>query len=511
MLVLPSESTPWVVVIVAAAAAAVAGALAAPSPRRTSNILFFLADDLGYGDVSPMPGGSNRTRPRLLTPNMAKLASEGLAFTQAYAGSSVCAPSRYALMTGTHTGHFGHRKGQRTGANGASALTADSVTVAHFLREAGYSTALVGKWGLDLNPKQPVPPSVGFPTKQGFDYFYGQSNQWECHNYFPAWIFVNNTNTSIAKNLHASATSCGAQHEKCVWSADLFTSAATDWIAQQRAKSWFLYLSYTSPHAGAVGSIGENDIPSPRVSSGPYASKLGHWPPVEVHFANCVYLVDAALGVVMSSLDKLGLTENTYLFVSSDNGAHQEGGHNFEFFTSSGPLNGNKRSIHDGGHRAALLVRGPRVPRGAVTEQQWAFYDFFRTAAAIAGIADSSLPPNIDGYSILPTLQGLKQPQPPFTYHEFGGAWGGLSDPMCCISPAGKCVAPKDSELHCNFGINVRYVDADGRDWSGVCVGPTEAADTCDQPGGHFFLYDMHTDQGKSTRTAVTREMCRAA
>ena len=238
-----------------------------------------------------MPGGANRTQARLLTPNMARLAADGLTFTQAHAGSSVCAPSRYALMTGTHTGHFGRRQGQRSGANGASALTSDSTTVAHMLRGAGYSTALVGKWGLDLNPKLPIPPGVGFPSRQGFDYFYGQSNQWECHDYYPSWLFVNETNTTIAKNLRASKASCGADHEKCTWSGDLFTTAAVDWIQQQgSATPWFLYLSYTSPHAGAVGTTGEDGVPSPRVSSGPYADKLGVWPDVEVHFANCVHV-----------------------------------------------------------------------------------------------------------------------------------------------------------------------------------------------------------------------------
>jgi arylsulfatase A len=467
----------------------------AHSTRKAPNILFFLADDLGYGDVSPMPGGSNRTQPRLLTPNMARLAEDGLTFTQAYAGSSVCAPSRFSLMTGSHTGHFGRRRNQRSGANGASALTSDSVTVAHMLRSAGYATGLVGKWGLDLNPKIPAPPGVGFPTKQGFDFFYGQSNQWECHNYYPSWLFVNDTNTTVEKNFNASTVNCGPEHSKCTWSGNLFTAAATGWIEQQ-VGPWFLYLSYTSPHAGAVGTTGEDDVPSPRVSTGPYADKLGVWPDVEVHFANCVHLVDEALGRVMASLDKAG---PTFLFFSSDNGAHQEGGHKYEFFTSSGPLNGNKRSIHDGGHRAALLVRGPGVPSGVITKQHWAFYDFFHTAAAIAGVPNSTLPAHIDGYSILPTLQGKTQPQPVLTYHEFGGSWGGLSDPMCCKTPIGNCTPPVGSTVQCHFGINVRHVDGQGRDWTGICLGPTESATTCDEDGGHFFLYDMQKDQGQTT------------
>ena len=234
-------------------------------------------------------------------------------------------------------------------------LSNRSVTVAALLsREKQYRTRLIGKWGLDGNYQKPKPPGEGFPTLQGFDHFYGQSDQWQCHDYYPPFMFNDTSNLTVPANVGASVESCGPDHEKCAWSADLWTIDAIDWIVAnslEHNRPWFLYLAYTSPHAGSVGSIAENDVPAPRVSSSPYAAEP--WPAVEKHFATAVTEIDSAVGRVVTAVENSGQADDTVIFFSSDNGAHQEGGHQYQFFNSSGYLNGFKRSIHDGGKLAS--------------------------------------------------------------------------------------------------------------------------------------------------------------
>ena len=199
-------------------------------------------------------------------------------------------------------------------------LTNRSTTVADILREAGFATRLIGKWGLDGNFQTPRPPNVGFPTLQGFQSFYGQSDQWQCHDYYPQFQFNDTQNLTIPRNKGSSNATCGVDHAICVWSADLWTLDAVDWITAHKNDPWFLYLAYTAPHAGSVGSVGENDVPVPRVSSGPYADRRGDWPDVEVHFATAVTEIDAAVGKVVDAVDSSGQAKSTVIFFSSDNG-----------------------------------------------------------------------------------------------------------------------------------------------------------------------------------------------
>jgi len=199
-------------------------------------------------------------------------------------------------------------------------LTNRSTTVADILREAGFATRLIGKWGLDGNFQTPRPPNVGFPTLQGFQSFYGQSDQWQCHDYYPQFQFNDTRNLTIPRNKGSSNATCGVDHAECVWSADLWTLDAVDWITAHKNDPWFLYLAYTAPHAGSVGSVGENDVPVPRVSSGPYADRRGDWPDVEVHFATAVTEIDAAVGKVVDAVDSSGQAKSTVIFFSSDNG-----------------------------------------------------------------------------------------------------------------------------------------------------------------------------------------------
>lgn len=415
---------------------------------------------------------------RILTPNVDKLAAEGMRFTDAYAGYSVCAPSRRTLMTGYHVGHFAPNNG------GGGMLSNSSVTVAKLLQQHGYATRLIGKWGLDGNYPKPKPPGVAFPTKQGFDGFYGQSDQYQCHDYYPPFMFNDTANLTVSKNVGASVETCGYEHSKCVWSADLWTTDAVDWVSAAGANKapWFLYLAYTSPHAGSVGSIAENDVPVPRVSKGPYAHEA-NWPKVETHFATAVHEIDAAVGQVVEAVETSGQAKNTIVFFSSDNGAHQEGGHQYQFFNSSGFLNGFKRSIHDGGHRAAFIARWPgMIAAGSISAHQLCFYDFLPTAAELTGIDNAILPPMIDGHSFAPTLLGKPQAQPPFIYHDFGGP----QDPVL-----------RSMNISKSFGQNVRM----GK-WSGVAVCKASPCDIS-TPDTTFFLYDMDKDQAQLKDVSV--------
>eukprot|EP00047_Mylnosiga_fluctuans_P015276 m.44822 g.44822 ORF g.44822 m.44822 type:complete len:347 (+) comp5846_c0_seq1:1171-2211(+) len=327
-----SKMTLWVV----CAAVAVLAHAAAASP----NILFILSDDLGYGDFEPY---SINTGPRRLqTPHVTQFASQGIRFTQAYAGSSVCAPSRCALMTGKHSGHCTIRD------NGPITLHANDTTVAEVLQKAGYKTALFGKWGLS----QDTPTDSRFPTNAGFDIYHGQVDQNLCHNYYPNWMWLNSTAQNITANANASVANCGKDHDRCEWSSDIWVNDTIHFLSTYTDSApFFLFLSVTSPHAGAVGSNVEDDVPVPRVSLGPYANRS--WPKVEIDFATAITWQDQQIGAVLSALNASGFEENTIVFLASDNGAHNEGGHSYTFFNSSGYLNGFKRSLHDGGHRFA--------------------------------------------------------------------------------------------------------------------------------------------------------------
>eukprot|EP00118_Oscarella_pearsei_P028982 m.3398 g.3398 ORF g.3398 m.3398 type:complete len:472 (+) comp9346_c0_seq1:2159-3574(+) len=379
----------------------------ATASARKPNILFILADDLGYGDLGTYPN-PNTTHGHILTPNLDKLAAESLRFTDAYAGAPVCAPSRCTLMTGKHTGHCTVRS------NGPI-LNASDVTVADVLKKAGYETALVGKWGLGGNG------TVAFPTEKGFDHFYGYTSQENAHDYYPPFLWLDDKQDMIPENKNASAAKCGSPlTTHCVWAQDLFVNMTQKWLAmfaENKDKPFYLFLSFTTPHAGGIGSNGETGVPAPEEIM-PYKSHTD-WPQVERDFASVISLQDAQVGSVLKHLEELQLDENTVVFYASDNGAHNEGGHSYQFFDSSGPLQGFKRSLHEGGIRSPLLIRWPGVTKPGVSNQQWGFFDFLQTAAAIGGVLQEDLPSHLDGYSLVPTLMGGKQTQPVFNYFEY--------------------------------------------------------------------------------------------
>jgi len=359
-------------------------------PLSTSdmpNIIFILADDLGYGDLGCYG------QKQILTPNVDKIASEGVRFTDCYSGSTVCAPSRCCLMTGLHTGHARVRGNERV------PLRPEDVTVAEILQKAGYRTGIIGKWGLG------EPDTTGIPNKKGFDSWFGYLNQRHAHDYYPKELWRNQELVSIEGNIAPS---------KSTYSHDLFTNEALKFIEQNKRASFFLYLAYTIPHANnELGKETGDGMEVP--DAAPYANKP--WPQLEKKFAAMITRMDQDVGRVMTLLRTLGLDEQTIVFFSSDNGPHHEGGHDAKYFHSSGPLRGTKRDLYEGGIRVPMLARWPgKIKAGTVNNHPWAFGDFLPTAAELA---NAPSPSGIDGESILPTLLGQKQKGHEYFYWEF--------------------------------------------------------------------------------------------
>ncbi len=351
------------------------------------NIIFILADDLGYGDLGCYG------QDKILTPNIDRMAEEGVRFTDCYAGSTVCAPSRCALMTGLHTGHC------RVRGNARVPLLPEDVTVAELLKQAGYVTGIFGKWGLG------EPGTTGVPNRQGFDEWFGYLNQRHAHNYYPEYLWRNEQKVILEGNL-------GGKRQQ--YSHDLFTAEALDFVRRHHDRPFFLYLAYTIPHANnELGRKTGNGMEVP--DDAPYTDKP--WPQVEKNKAAMITRMDYHVGLLLSLLRELGIDEQTVVFFSSDNGPHREGGVDPEFFDSNGPLRGIKRDLYEGGIRVPMIVRWPgTVPAGKTSDLPWAFWDFLPTAAELAGVQP---PSGLDGISVVPAIMGRRQERKGYLYWEF--------------------------------------------------------------------------------------------
>ncbi|MFB3825578.1 MAG: arylsulfatase [Bryobacteraceae bacterium] len=366
---------------------AAASAFPVQAAARRPNIVFILADDLGYGDLGCYG------QEQIPTPNIDRIAAQGTRFTQAYSGSTVCAPSRCCLMTGHHTGHA------RIRGNARVPLIPSDVTVAKLLKSAGYRTAMYGKWGLGN------PGTTGVPNLQGFDDWFGYLDQQHAHSYYPQSLWDNQSERMIPGNLGTRKT----------WSPDLIEERALEFLGRQSSQQpFYLNLTVTLPHANnELGSDTGNGMEVP--SDEPFTNRP--WPQQEKNFAAMVTRLDRTVGKVLEQLKKSGVDENTIIFFSSDNGPHREGGHNPDFFHSRGPLRGIKRDLYEGGIRVPMLVRWPgHVPSGKVSDFSFAFWDFLPTAAELAGV---TAPKGIDGVSVVPALLGKAQQPHPYFYWEF--------------------------------------------------------------------------------------------
>jgi arylsulfatase A-like enzyme len=399
---------------------AVASAAAqAPKP----NIIFILADDLGYGEVGCYG------QKLIATPNIDRLAAEGMKFTQFYAGNTVCAPSRSVLMTGQHVGHTRVR-GNAGGL--AQSLTASDVTVARVLHDAGYATGLIGKWGLGAEGEP------GAPRSQGFDYYFGFLNQTHAHNHFPDFLWRNGERVALANVVTPVGTVEGTGYatKAVAYAGDLFRDEALAFVQRSAARPFFLYLAVIAPHANDERArvLGDgNEVPdyAPYVDRPWTTSAKGH--------AATITRLDTNVGELMAKLKQLGLDDRTLVIFTSDNGPHKEGGRDYdpEFFQASGPLRGVKRDLYEGGIREPFIARWPgAIKAGATSGQVGYFGDMMATFAELAG---AKAPASTDSVSIVPTLLGRgPQPQHDYLYWEFyeggvsqavlldGGRWKGV-------------------------------------------------------------------------------------
>jgi arylsulfatase A len=334
---------------------------------RKPNIIFILGDDLGYGDIGPYG------QRHILTPNLDRLAAQGLRFTNAYAGAAVCAPSRSVLMTGLHTGHTPIRANA-----GTFPLRADDVTLAEVLQRAGYQSGGFGKWGLG------DAESTGVPTKHGFTEFFGYLHQIHAHTYYPDFLWDNERKYPLPGNENGG-------HGQ--YSADLIAERALRFITQHREQPFFLYAAFTLPH-------GRFEVPDDK----PYTDR--DWPQPEKNFASMVTRLDGYVGRIMALVAELGLERDTVVFFASDNGGISGEGHDVKRFRSNGPFRGEKATLYEGGIRVPMIVRWPgRVAANTTSDVPWAFCDFLPTLAEIAG---TRVPNGLDGISMLPTILGRK-------------------------------------------------------------------------------------------------------
>ena len=359
----------------------------AQAARRRPNIIWIMADDLGYGDI----GVYGQTRIR--TPYLDDMASQGMRFTSAYTAYPVCRPARCCLMTGYHTGHAYIRE------NGMKyPLRPGTVTVAKVLKKAGYVTGMFGKWALGNEE------TTGTPDQQGFSEFWGWLDQTEAHNYYPAQLWHNDDLVALPGNDGLTAGS--------TYAPDFLIDKSIEFISAHASERFFAYLPFTLPHAGTAGKGGSMDLPVP--STGEYI--VEDWPESARRYAAMVTRLDVHVGRILETLDRLGLSEDTIVFFTSDNGPHDEGNNDPEFLDSNGPLTGIKRSLNEGGIRVPMIVRWTgTVPAGSVSDFAWAFWDFLPTAAELAGM---EVPSGLDGRSILPTLCGEEQVPAPYLYWE---------------------------------------------------------------------------------------------
>jgi arylsulfatase A-like enzyme len=370
------------------------------APEQRPNIIFILADDLGYGDLSCY-GQKNFT-----TPNIDRLATQGMRFTQCYAGNTVCAPSRCALLTGKDMGHARIRgNAVRTGSD--FPLEPDDLTAAELLKRAGYATGVFGKWGLG------DATTPGHPNKKGFDEFFGYLGHVHAHNHFPDFLWHNEEKVPLNNVVDpVGEAGGGVARERREYANDIIVREALGFIQRHAEKPFFLYLALTIPHANNEARQKGMEVPE----LGPFAEK--DWPEPEKSFAAMVTRMDGHVGKLMDLLGAHGLDNRTLVFFSSDNGPHKEGGTDPDFHDSNGPLRGIKRDLYEGGIRVPMIARwSGKIAEGVVSKQVWAFWDFLPTVAQLAGM---EMPREIDGISVLPTLLGQsQQPSHEYLYWEF--------------------------------------------------------------------------------------------
>lgn len=372
------------------------------------NVIYILADDLGYGDIEPYG------QKIIKTPHLTQMANEGMLFTQHYAGSTVSAPSRGSLMTGMHTGHTQIRGNKEITPEGQHPMKEGTHTIGEMMRKAGYSTGLFGKWGLGY------PESPSTPNKMGFEEFYGYNCQRQAHSYYPDHLWKNEEKIILEGNQNGGRNT---------YSQELIHQEALQFIRSNKDKPFFAMLTYTLPHAelnlphDSIYHIYENMFEETPYSGGYHDSEKPR-----ASFAAMVSLLDKYVGEVMQELKELEIDDNTIIIFTSDNGPHKEGGADPEFFNSNGPLRGFKRDLYEGGIRVPMIVRYPNhIKGGTKTDHISAFWDVMPT---LADLINTEIPANevTDGVSFLPTLLNKSiQEEHEYLYWEFHEKGGRLA------------------------------------------------------------------------------------
>jgi len=365
------------------------------------NIIYIMADDLGYGDLGCFG------QERIQTPNLDKLAAEGMKLTDYYAGCTVCRPSRLVLWTGQHTGHTA------INSNAGYVFQPQDVTVAELLHEAGYTTGGIGKWSMGRAG------SGGEPNKHGFDFWFGYLDQGEAHNYYPTHLYRCEGDRVEQVALPGNVLMDGSRgrgrvaqpQHRVTYSHDVMTEEALDFIRRNGDKPFLLHMHWTIPHANNEGgSVTGDGMEVP--DYGIYKDKP--WPSTEKGQAAMITRMDADVGRLVALLRELEIDRKTLILFTSDNGPHSEGGHKHEYFDANGPLRGFKRDLYEGGIRVPGIAWWPGVvPPGSTSNEPLAFYDFLPTACELAGV---KVPEHTDGISFLPALQGRAQGQ---SHHEY--------------------------------------------------------------------------------------------
>lgn len=376
------------------------------------NIIYILADDLGYGDIGILG------QKKFETPNLDRLAKGGMIFTQHYSGSTVCAPSRSALMTGQHTGHTFIRGNSEMGYTleneGQYPLLDKEITIAEVLKGAGYETGAFGKWGLGF------PGSEGDPINQGFNEFYGYNCQRVAHNYYPTHLWSNFEKISLEQNL-------GGKKE--TYAPFLIHEKALQFIEKNKTNPFFMFYPSLIPHAELVvpdkylEKYRNDFLPEKKYIKKNSPNKYtvgGYNSQDESHaaFVAMVSILDQQVGEIIDKVNELGIAENTIIIFSSDNGPHLEGGADPDYFNSNGKFKGYKRDLYEGGIRVPTFVYWPEtINGGQYSKHISAFWDFFPTAMEIAGIKNDYK--HLDGISFLPELKGENQKKHKYLYWEF--------------------------------------------------------------------------------------------
>jgi arylsulfatase A len=356
---------------------------------RKPNIILILGDDLGLTDVGCYGGKLIRT------PNIDRLAAEGMRLTQGYSGSPVCAPSRCVLLTGYHTGHAYIRDNREIQPEGQEPIPAGTVTLPKLLKQEGYATGIVGKWGLGY------PGSEGEPNRQGFDLFFGYNCQRHAHNHYPSWLWRNQEKITLEGN----SDGLTGRH----YALDLCEAEALGFIHKHRDTPFFLFFATTVPHLALQVPEDSLDEYKGRWPEKPYDGKNGYLPhpTPRAAYAAMITRFDRSVGRIMALLRELGIDQNTMVLFASDNGStYNIGGFDMDFFQGTGGLRMHKGYVYEGGIRIPLVARWPgRIAAGTTSDHVCAFQDVLPTMLEAAG-ANRRIPAGIDGVSFWPSLSG---------------------------------------------------------------------------------------------------------